>query len=105
MKTVMIVDDESNILNEVKAILEQDEFEVVTAENSRRALELMENETSQDLGLILIDSLMPDTKQPALFSMKPSSGKKVDTTKTDDFLMKPFTREQLVDFVKSKIKQ
>jgi len=101
----MIVDDESNILNEVKAILEQDEFEVVTAENSRRALELMENETSQDLGLILIDSLMPDTKQPALFSMKPSSGKKVDTTKTDDFLMKPFTREQLVDFVKSKIKQ
>ena len=105
MKTVMIVDDESNILSEVKAILEQDDFEVVTAQNSRNALELMENEASKDFGLILIDSLMPDTKEPALFSMKPSSGKKVDTTKTDNFLMKPFTRDQLVDFVKNKIRQ
>ena len=105
MKTVMIVDDESNILTEAKAILEKDDFEVVTAQNSRKALELMENKTSKGFGLILIDSLMPDTKEPALFSMRPSSGKQVDTTKTDDFLMKPFTQDQLVSFVKNKLKQ
>jgi len=103
MKTIMVVDDEASILDEVKSCLEEDEFEVITASNSRKALELM-NEDEEDFGLILIDTSMPDSKKPAFFSMKPKSKSNIDTSKEEDFLQKPFTKEQLLDFVKSKVK-
>lgn len=103
MKTIMVVDDEASILDEVKSCLEEDEFEVITASNSRKALELM-NEDEEDFGLILIDTSMPGSKKPAFFSMKPKSKSNIDTSKEDDFLQKPFTKEQLLDFVKSKVK-
>ena len=95
----MIVDDESAILEKVKSFLESDEVDVVTANNSRQALELMEKEGNIDL--ILIDTQMPCSDKTALFSMKPDS--KLATGKTDTFLQKPFTKEQLVNFVKEKI--
>ncbi len=103
MKSVMIVDDEKNILDEVKNILEENEFNVTTAENSRKAFELMETKKENNFGLILIDSQLPDSKKPALFSMKPSNKKNIDTTKKEDFLTKPFTKSQLVEFVKKKL--
>ena len=40
----MIVDDEVAVLEKVKTFLESDEVDVVTASNSRQALELMEKE-------------------------------------------------------------
>jgi DNA-binding NtrC family response regulator len=103
MKTIMVVDDETSILEEVKSCLEEDDFEVVTVDNSRKALELMENDKEDNFGLILIDTSMPDSKTPAFFSMKPKSKKDIDTSKEEDFLQKPFTKEQLLDFVKSKM--
>jgi DNA-binding NtrC family response regulator len=102
MKTVMIIDDESHVLRDVKLFLEND-FDVITVDSNRKALEMIEKH-NKDLGLILIDSNIPDTDVPAFFSMKPDIDKKIDTTKTDDFLIKPFTRNQLVDFVKNKIR-
>jgi DNA-binding NtrC family response regulator len=96
----MIVDDEPDVLNAVKSCLESDDFEVVTANNSREALELI-NEDEENFGLILINTRMPDSDRSALFSMKPKS--KMDTSKLEDFLQKPFTREQLLDFVKRRI--
>ena len=102
MKTIMVVDDETSILKEVKSCLEDDDFEVITVESNRKALELMENDKEEDFGLILIDTSLPDTNKPAFFSMKPKS-KNIDTSKEEDFLQKPFTKEQLLDFVKSKI--
>ncbi len=102
MKTVMIIDDESHVLREVKSFLEND-FNVITVDSNRKALEVIEKR-NKDLGLILIDSNIPDTEIPAFFSMKPDIDKKIDTTKTDDFLIKPFTRNQLVEFVKNKVK-
>ena len=95
----MIVDDEVAILEKVKSFLESDEVGVVTANNSRQALELMEKEGNFDL--ILIDTQMPCSDKTALFSMKPES--KLATGKIDTFLQKPFTKEQLVNFVKEKI--
>ena len=100
MKTIMIVDDEPDVRNAVKSCLESDDFEVVTANNSREALELI-NEEEENFGLILIDTRIPDSGKSALFSMKPKS--KMDTSKLEDFLQKPFTREQLLDFVKGRI--
>ncbi len=103
MKSIMVVDDEKNVLDEVKTILEKDEYEVVTAENSKKAFELMNTKKIDNFGLILINSSLPDSKIPALFSMKPGKNKGIDTTKTEDFLQKPFTKEQLIDFVKKKV--
>ena len=103
MKTIMVVDDETSVLDEIKSCLEDGEFEVVTVDNNRKALELMEDDKEDDYGLILIDTSMPDTKTPALFSMRPNSKKSIDTSKAEDFLQKPFSKEQLLEFVKRKI--
>jgi FixJ family two-component response regulator len=99
----MVVDDETDILEKVKVSLENDEFEVVTASDSREALELMTDNEEEKYGLILIDTPLPGTKKSAFFSMKPKSKMHIDVSKTEDFLQKPFTEEQLLDFVKRKI--
>jgi DNA-binding response OmpR family regulator len=104
MKTIMVVDDESNVLEQVKSCLEEDDFEVITATDSRTALELMNGNKEDDFGLILIDTLLPGSKKSALFSMKPKSRIDINAGKAEDFLQKPFTKEQLLDFVKSKVK-
>lgn len=101
MKTVMIVDDEPDVLKTVKSCLESDDFEVVTATSSREALEIMDEDKEENFGLILIDTFIPGSNKSALFSMKPRS--KMDTSKMEDFLQKPFTKEQLLDFVKRRI--
>jgi len=103
MKTIMIVDDEKNILEEIRSSLEEGNFEVVTADNNREALKLMEDDKEENFGLILINTFMPDSKKPALFSMLPKTKKDIDTSKDEDFLQKPFTKEQLLEFVKSKM--
>jgi len=99
----MVVDDETNILEQVKSCLENGDFEVVAVDSSRKALELMDNDKEDNFGLILIDTSMPDSKKPAFFSMKPKSKSDIDTSNEEDFLQKPFTRDQLVDFIKKKI--
>ena len=102
MKTIMVVDNELNVLDQVKSCLEQDDFRVITVDNNREALELIEKENEEDFGLILIDTSMPNTKKPAFFSLKPKSKKSIDTSNEEDFLQKPFTKEQLVSFVRKK---
>lgn len=102
MKSIMIVDDESDVIEKVKSCLEDDDFEVVTANNSREALELLERDKEENFGLILIDTLMPGSNESALFSIKPRS--KMGAGRIEDFLQKPFTNEQLLDFVKNRLK-
>jgi len=103
MKTIMIVDNETSILEQVKELLKEDDLELVAVKNNRQALELMQNDDEKKFELILIDSLTPESKKPAFFPMKPSNTKNIDTTNDDDFLQKPFTKEQLVNFVKRKL--
>ena len=103
MKTIMVVDDESSILEQVKSCLADGDFEVIAVDSSRKAIELMDNDKEDNFGLILIDTSMPDSKQPAFFSMKPKSKSDIDTSKEEDFLQKPFTKDQLVDFIKKRI--
>jgi len=99
----MIIDDEENILKQVKDALETDDFSVLTAENSKKAFEIMDTKKMEDFGLILIDSSLPNSEKPALFSMQPGKKKNIDTTKIEDFLEKPFSKEQLIDFVKKRM--
>jgi len=103
MKTIMVIDDETSILEEVKSCLKEDNFEVIAVNNSRKAIELMDEDLDDNYGLILINTSMPDSKQPAFFSMKPKSKSNIDTSREEYFLQKPFTRQQLIDFVKKRI--
>lgn len=102
MKTVMIVDDESSISEQVKESLREHDLELVSVKNNREALEIMQDDEKK-IELLLIDSLMPDSKKPAFFPMKPSNTKDIDTTNDNDFLKKPFTTEELISFVKKRI--
>ncbi|WP_224367150.1 response regulator [Hyalangium versicolor] len=56
MKTVLIVDDELDIVEALKAILEEERYKVVTCSNGREALQGL-SETPPDLAII--DIMMP----------------------------------------------
>lgn len=103
IQTVMIIDEETNLLKEVKTILEKEDIELVTVRNSREALHHLKEENEETFDLILVNTRMPGSMETtALFSMNPSLKK--TTGGIENFLQKPFTKEELVHFVKEKIK-
>jgi CheY-like chemotaxis protein len=98
----MIVDEEVDFLKKVKTLLEKEDIEVVTARNSREALERLKEENEETFDLILVNTRMPgSTLTNALFSMRPSLKKLPGGI--ENFLQKPFTKEELVEFIKEKI--
>jgi len=102
IKTIMIVDEETDFLNQVKTVLEKEDVEVVTARNSREALERLKGENEETFDLILVNTRMPGSKLTnALFSVRPAL-KKLPAG-IENFLQKPFTKEELIEFVKEKI--
>jgi DNA-binding NtrC family response regulator len=100
----MIVDEEVDFLKQVKAVLEKEDVEVVTVRNSREALERLQEDNEETFDLILVNTRMPGSKLTnALFSMRPAL-KKLPAG-IENFLQRPFTKEELVEFVKEKINQ
>ena len=57
MKRILVVDDEPNIRDVLKMLLEEDGYEVETADNGRRAIEMLENAALPDL--VISDLKMP----------------------------------------------
>jgi CheY-like chemotaxis protein len=100
----MIVDEEDDFLNHVKTVLEKEDVEVVTARNSREALERLKGENEETFDLILVNTRMPGSVLTnALFCMRPPLKKLPGVI--ENFLQRPFTKEELVEFVKEKINQ
>lgn len=103
IKTIMIIDEELSLLRKAKTLLEKDDVEVITARNSREALDYLKDENEETFDLILVNTRMPGSVySSALFSMKPALKKLPNNVQ--DFLPKPFTKEELVEFVKEKMK-
>jgi len=102
MKTIMVVDEEKSMLEDIKKFLKDDEYSIVTAENNREAIELITKDTEDNYGLILINTNHPESKKPAYFSMNPKSKINLDTSKEEKFLKKPFTRSELLEFLKKQ---
>jgi DNA-binding response OmpR family regulator len=102
IKAIMIVDEEPDILEQVKSYLATEDVEIITATNSRQALEQLKGENEETFDLILINTTMPGSKKTALFSLKPAVKKQ--PSGIDQFLQKPFTKQQLVEFVKEQIR-
>lgn len=120
-KRLLLIDDDPNLILLVKDYLEFRGYEVVTAENGREALEVLEQEIPD---MIICDVMMPemdgyalvqhvreDPKTswiPVLFlSAKGQSQDRVKglNTGADVYMVKPFEPEELVAQVESSLKQ
>jgi len=113
---VLVVDDEHAVRYSVKRILETAGLEVITAEDGKTCVALLEEGFH---GLILMDIMMPgmdgwDTIQKivdkglaegniiCMLTGKEKPDPKMDTLKEYvlDYILKPFNNQKLIDIVK-----
>lgn len=107
-KTIMIVDDEQDIRQTIKTILEKNGYKVVTAVNGDDCLKKL---PKQKVDLILLDIMMPGTpvreiipkikniKIAFLSVVRTSEAEKEDLLKSKnivDFIQKPFDINDLL---------
>jgi DNA-binding NarL/FixJ family response regulator len=120
-KTLLLIDDDPNLILLVKDYLEFRGYQVTTAENGREALEILKTATPD---MIICDVMMPEMDGytfvehirnnvetewiPVLFlSAKGQSQDRVKglNTGADVYMVKPFEPEELVAQVESSLKQ
>jgi DNA-binding NarL/FixJ family response regulator len=120
-KELLLVDDDPNLILLVKDYLEFRGYKVITAENGREALEVLE---SQVPDLIVCDIMMPEMDGYALVKhirenprtswipvlFLSAKGQSQDRVKglnmgADVYMVKPFEPEELVAQVESSLKQ
>lgn len=120
-KTILIVDDEPDIVNLTEKFLKLGDFDTITCNNGRDAMEIVKDKHDQ-IALILLDIMMPGTSGYSvlkeiktnekykdiivvLFTVKSfnediQKGKKLGA---DGYLTKPFSGKDLLKFVKEKL--
>jgi DNA-binding NarL/FixJ family response regulator len=114
-RRLLLIDDDPNLILLVKDYLEFRGYEVVTAENGREALEVLEQDTPD---MIICDVMMPEMDGYQLVSnirQDPKTswsakGQSQDRVKglnigADVYMVKPFEPEELVAQVESSLKQ
>ncbi len=120
-RRLLLIDDDPNLILLVKDYLEFRGYEVVTAENGREALEVLDKDIPD---MIICDVMMPEMDGyslvkhvredprtnwvPVLFlSAKGQSQDRVKglNTGADVYMVKPFEPEELVAQVESSLKQ
>ncbi|MBW2091043.1 MAG: sigma-54-dependent Fis family transcriptional regulator [Deltaproteobacteria bacterium] len=110
METILVVDDEKNYLVVMSTLLSEQGYEVLTAENGKQALEIIEE---SDLDLVLTDMKMPkmdgielvkeihriNPEQPVIVMTAFGTVEKaVQAMKAGafDYITKPFQNEELM---------
>ncbi|MEJ2045504.1 MAG: response regulator [Reinekea sp.] len=66
MAKILVVDDEANVAKSVGRLLKANDFEVLTAENGKMALEIMRNDS--DISVVVSDQRMPKMTGSELFA-------------------------------------
>lgn len=120
-KRLLLIDDDPNLILLVKDYLEFRGYEVITAENGREALEVLDQDMPD---LIICDVMMPEMDGYALVEhvredprtnwipvlFLSAKGQSQDRVKglnkgADVYMVKPFEPEELVAQVESSLKQ
>lgn len=111
-KTIMIVDDEPDVRNTVKTVLEKAGYKIISAENADDCLKKLKTVKPD---LVLLDIMMPGTpvreavpkmgkvKIAYLSVVRTSEAEKEDLMKSKnivDFIQKPFDINDLLKRVK-----
>lgn len=110
MIKILVVEDDKHVRKLMNAVLKREGYEVVTAENGREALEVLE---VQHIDLIILDIMMPemdgyefaeelkeaDNRIPILMATAkqlPEDKKKGFRLGTDDYMTKPVDTEEML---------
>jgi two-component system response regulator VicR len=119
---IMVVDDEPDVVDLVKLVLESDGFDVVTAYGGKEALDKIGQEMPD---LVLLDIMMPQMDGWEVYSrikanpmtkdipvaMLTAKSQSIDkmiglhVVKVDDYITKPFGRSELLERVKRILKE
>lgn len=118
MNTILICDDERDIVSALKIYLEAEDYRVLTAFDGREALELLEK---QEVHLVLLDVMMPgldglqtlralrqERNIPViLLTAKSENADKVKGLDlgADDYITKPFDPVELLARVRSQLRR
>ena len=118
MATILCIDDEESVRRLFQVALEGAGYRVLTAENGKHGLRLLEH---QEVDLMLVDIFMPDMDGLEVISLlrktrpaskiiaitgKPGAKNNLDIAKhlgAHDTLMKPFSLQELLDVVSSQL--
>ncbi|HIU48924.1 MAG TPA: response regulator transcription factor [Candidatus Avimonoglobus intestinipullorum] len=115
---ILIVDDDSNIVELIRLYLEKDGFDTVTASNGKQALEKFSSDTPD---LIVLDVMMPEmdgwqvcreirkTSEVPII-MLTAKGETFDKVLglelgADDYMVKPFETKELVARIKAVLRR
>ena len=114
MKKILIVEDNNDIHNLIKEILEKENYKIIDAYSGTEALLLIEKEK---IDLILLDLMLPGINGEEIIkqvkgipiiviSAKNSSGDKINTLLdgANDYITKPFNNEELLARVKVQLR-
>lgn len=115
---VLVVDDEKNILDVVKAYLEKESFDIITAMDGESALNILSKET---IHLVVLDLMLPKlTGEEVCHRIRATSDipiimltAKADeddriegiSIGADDYLIKPFSARELVVRVRALLRR
>ncbi|NME68955.1 response regulator transcription factor [Flammeovirga aprica] len=117
--TVLVIDDEKNLLDSIIDLLEINDFKVLAAQSGHEALEIIEEKIPD---IILCDVMMPKMngyifltelrKNPLAvgipFIFLSAKSDKQDIRRgmdlmADDYLTKPFTHEELINSINARV--
>ncbi|MDE6760366.1 MAG: response regulator transcription factor [Lachnospiraceae bacterium] len=118
MMTILVCDDDKEIVEAISIYLKQEGYNIVPAYNGKEALEVMERE---EIHLIILDIMMPELDGiHALLKLRENSSipvillsaKSEDVDKilglnvgADDYVTKPFNPLELIARVKSQLRR
>jgi len=118
MSTILIVDDEPQILEILSSYLRKEGYHVITAEDGRQALECA---ATYPIGLIILELMLPDmtgeevcreirkNSRVPILMLTAKSGEADRITGleigTDDYIVKPFSPRELVARVRAILRR